>query len=218
MGFKPGIVTNAYWATSEADAELCLEPLVEAGLSSLVLSDDGLHYGDEEKPPPANARAVAKRLGVPFSVISTEKPSVGTDDEGHAIIKGGVLFKGRAVEKLADGLPRRPYAEFTECPVENLREPGRVHVDVYGHVHICQGISMGNLWETPLSDLVAAYDPDAHPICGPMLRGGPARLAQEHGVEHDDEYISACHFCYAVRLALLDRFPRCLAPPQVYGR
>ncbi|MBC7264577.1 MAG: hypothetical protein H5T64_09540 [Chloroflexi bacterium] len=68
-----------------------------------------------------------------------------------------------------------------------------------------------------MSRLVAAYDPDAHPICGPLLRGGPARLISEYDVEHTAEYVDACHCCYVTRLALLDRFPEYLAPRQVYG-
>ncbi len=30
-------------------------------------------------------------------------------------------------------------------------------------------------------------------------------------------YADACHFCYSMRLALLERFPRCLAPRLIYG-
>ena len=76
---------------------------------------------------------------------------------------------------------------------------------------------MGNMWEAPLSSLVKSYDPESHPICGPLLRGGPALLAEEYGVKHDDGYIDECHFCYMLRRALVDRFPEYLAPRQVYG-
>jgi len=76
---------------------------------------------------------------------------------------------------------------------------------------------MGDMWETPLSGIAATYDPDAPPICGPLLDGGPARLAEAYGLEHDEEYVSACHFRYLMRRALMDRFPEYLGPPQVYG-
>ncbi|MCK4266476.1 MAG: hypothetical protein KAX31_04285, partial [Thermoplasmata archaeon] len=104
-----------------------------------------------------------------------------------------------------------------ECPYEDLKEPRRVHIDPYGYVHVCQGLIMGNMWDTPLSKLVQNYDAHSHPICGPLVRGGPALLAREYNVEHDDKYADACHFCYSVRLSLLDRFPGYLAPRQVYG-
>jgi hypothetical protein len=76
---------------------------------------------------------------------------------------------------------------------------------------------MGNLWETPLKEMVAAYVPQTHPIIGPLLRGGPAQLIREYDVAHEDSYVDACHACYSARRALSDRFPAYLAPRQVYG-
>jgi hypothetical protein len=127
------------------------------------------------------------------------------------------MFRGRAVENLIEGLPRRPWEEFIECPYEDLKNPERVHLDAYGNIHICQGLSVGNMWDAPLSKIVKQYNADSHPICRPLINGGPALLAKEHNVKHEDEYVDACHMCYLVRLALLDRFPQYLAPRLVYG-
>jgi MoaA/NifB/PqqE/SkfB family radical SAM enzyme len=55
-GFKIGIVSNAYIAVSEEDAELCLKPLKEAGLSHLSLSNDAFHYGSDSDNPLARKR------------------------------------------------------------------------------------------------------------------------------------------------------------------
>ena len=95
-GFKTGVVTNAYWATSEEDAELWLRPLCKLGISDLSISDDAFH------------------------------------------------------------------------------------IDLSGYVHLCQGLVMGNMLEIPLSKLVKNYDADSHPICGPLLKGGPALLAKKY--------------------------------------
>ena len=127
------------------------------------------------------------------------------------------MFRGRAVAKLIEGLPRRPWREFAECPYEDLRDPGRVHLDCYGNVHLCQGISLGNMWEMPLSELVQSYTAGKHPICGPLVEGGPAALAETYQMNREESYVDACHFCYDLRLSLLDRFPKYLAPRQVYG-
>lgn len=220
-GFQAGIVTNSYWATSEEDAELWLKPLVELGISDLSVSDDEYHYGKDDVSPAQHALAAAKKLGLPVGSISIEKPRVEDTSEakekGAPVIEGGAMLKGRAVEKLIEGLPRRPWDEFTECPFEDLESPGRVHVDPFGHVHLCQGLSMGNMWETPLAELVKSYDAARHPICAPLVRGGPAELARHYGLEHEDGYVDACHFCYLMRRALVDRFPEFLAPRQVYG-
>ena len=71
------------------------------------------------------------------------------------------------------------------CPHEDLREPGRVHLDPLGNVHICQGVVIGNLFETPLKEICENYDADAHPICGPLLAGGPAALVTEYNLPHE---------------------------------
>jgi hypothetical protein len=133
------------------------------------------------------------------------------------VVGGGVMFRGRAVETLAPGLPRRPWAEMVTCPHEDLANPSRVHVDAYGNVHLCQGLNMGNLWQTPLPELVRGYDPLAHPIAGPLLRGGPAQLVREHGIAPEESYVDECHLCYLTRRALLGKHPEFLAPRQVYG-
>jgi organic radical activating enzyme len=222
QGFQTGIVTNAYWATTEKDAELWLTPLVDLEIADLSVSDDAFHHGDEQENPAKRALRAAETLGITADSIRIDQPAVETGPEtaqakGQPVIGGGAMFRGRAVEKLTEGLPRRPWEELTECPYEALQDPGRVHLDPYGHVHLCQGLSMGNMWETSLATLVQGYKPGAHPICGPLLEGGPAELARRYQVEHEETYVDECHFCYATRLALLDRFPRYLAPRQVYG-
>lgn len=222
MGFKVGVVTNAYGAVSEEDAEVWLRPLAELGGTYLSVSDDSFHFGEEESSPAKRALAVARKLGIPTSPICIQKPFVEAapgegQRKGAPVIGGGALFKGRAVEKLTAGLPRRPWRELTQCPYENLQSPSRVHVDSYGHVHVCQGLSIGNMWQRPLSVLALEYRADSHPICGPLVKGGPALLAQRYDVEHEEEYVDECHFCFLVRRALVERFPEYLAPRQVYG-
>ncbi|MBN1889883.1 MAG: radical SAM protein [Thermoflexales bacterium] len=222
-GFQVGVVTNSYFATSEEDAELWLGPLAKLGIADLSLSDDAFHAADLQDNPAKRALRAAQRLDLPVGSICIEEPTVETVAEpaqgkGEPVVGGGVMFRGRAVEKLInEELPRRPWETFTECPHEELVHPARVHLDPYGHVHLCQGVSLGNAWETPLSQLVKDYDAAAHPICGPLIRGGPALLAKTYDVEHEAGYVDACHLCYLVRRSLLERFPQFLAPRQVYG-
>lgn len=222
MGFKTGLVTDAYWAISEEDAQLWLKPLRDLGIFDMSVSDDAFHYEDEGVSPARHALNAAMKLGIPCSSISIDRPSMEESIDknqtpGKPVIGGGAMFRGRAVEKLIEGLPRRPWQEFTECPYEDLRSPERVHLDSYGNVHLCQGLSMGNMWHVPLSKMVRDYDADLHPICRPLVKGGPALLVQEYDLAHEQEYVDACHICYLARRALLDRFPKYLAPGQVYG-
>ncbi len=222
LGFRVGIVTNAYFATSVDDIKLWLKPLYELGIADFRISNDPYHYENEKDNPAIRAQKAALELNLPAAEIHIEKPSVTIDTgeeqhKGEPVIGGGTMFRGRAVEKLAVGLPQKSWEEFTVCPYEDLEFPARVHLDSYGNVHLCQGLSMGNVWKTPLSKLVKNYDAGSHPICSPLVKGGPALLAKEYQVKHDDKYVDACHFCYLVRLALLYRFPQYLTPRQVYG-
>ena len=221
LGFGTGIVTNSYWATSVEDAVEWLRPIAEVGIADLSLSSDLFHGEAMMTRAARNAIEAAARLGLPDSVLSVEVPEgcaiYPQREKGEPITGGAVRFRGRAVAKLAEGVPRQPWTEFTECPDEDFVDPGRVHVDAFGHVHICQGLLMGNLWQQPLQELVATYDPEAHPIIGPLLEGGPAALVRRNDLPHEDAYIDACHLCYTARDQLRGRFPEFLAPATVYG-
>ena len=219
---KTGIVTNAYWAISDEDAELWLNPLRDLKISDLSLSDDLYHFEEDKDNYARIALKVAKRMGLMVNTICIDKPKIeiitnNKKRKGLPVIGGGAMFRGRAVEKLTEGLPGRFWEEFNECPYEDLKNPKRVHLDPYGNVFLCQGLSIGNMWETPLSSLVKNYKFDSHPICGPLVKGGPALLAKEYKVKTEDKYVDPCHLCYCVRLSLLDRFPQYLAPRQIYG-
>ncbi len=217
MGFKVGIVTNGYWATDPKDSELWLKPLARLGIFDLTVSDDELHYGKDLLRPSKCAVEVATKLGLPVHTICKTKPEIRTAQGGGVEISGGTKLKGRAVEKFASELPVRNWKDFVKCPYEELADPKRVHIDCYGNVQVCQGISIGNCWETPLSELFRKYNPGKHPICGPLIKGGPAFLVREHALSVDEKYVDECHLCYVARLALLKKFPEHLSPKQVYG-
>jgi hypothetical protein len=219
LGFKAGIVSNGYWAIGQEDALVALQPL--AGLvEDLSVSSDLFHWGEDMQRIHSNLVWAAERAHLPLGTISIEQPEEVCAEKAVGQIPAGgsgVMYRGRAVEKLAPRVPHHPWDSFVECPHEELRNPGRVHIDPFGNLHICQGLLLGNLLHTPLSEICAAYDPDAHPIIGTLLRGGPAELARQSGLPHAEAYADACHLCYATRLALRGSYPVLLAPDQVYG-
>ncbi len=207
-GLRFGVVTNAYWATTDEDAALWLQPLAEAGISDLSLSEDRFHGG----PPSAevaHATVAAAQLGLPQGVLRV--------DLGPDCSAGGVRLRGRAAYRLAGQVRGRPWETFASCPYEDLADPGRVHVDAEGYVHLCQGLAVGRAGERPLDELVRAYRPQAHPVVGPLLAGGPAALVREYGLAHGPAYGDACHLCYHAREQLRARFPELLGPGQMYG-
>jgi hypothetical protein len=221
LGFKTGIVSNCYWATSVEDAVQWLRPVTEIGIADLSLSSDLFHGEAMMTQAARDAVEAAKRLGLPEGIITIEAPEGCTAyseaAKGEPITGGQVRFRGRAVAKLTEGVPRRPWTEFTECPDEDFTDPGRIHVDAYGYVHVCQGVVMANLWQQPLKEIVASYAPRAHPIIGPLMEGGPVALVERYDLPHEETYVDACHLCYLARDALRARFPEFLAPDVVYG-
>lgn len=217
-GFKVGIVSNGYWATDEADAYEWLSPF--AGLvQDLSISNDRYHGNKNLDKLVKNAHAAAQMLGIPADSITVAQPeSVNTAASQGQLPWGesGVMYRGRAAEKLVERADLHSWTQFDHCPHENLREPGRVHIDPFGNLHICQGIVLGNVFETPLQEICASYDPETHDIAGPLLYGGPAALAQRYAVAHEERYADACHLCFSTRHALRERFPAILAPDQMY--
>jgi hypothetical protein len=218
-GFQVGIVSNGYWATAEEDAVEWLRPF--AGLiQDLSISSDLYHWSEKISPQARNATAAAKELGIPLGVISIAEPEATDAASAVGQLPAGesaVLYRGRAAEKLVAQAARYPWEQFTACPYEDLREPGRLHVDPFGHLHICQGISVGNLFAKSLRGICATYDPDSHPITGPLLAGGPVELLRRYELPHEERYADACHVCYKARRTLRRRFPDILGPNQMYG-
>lgn len=209
MGFSVGIVTNAYWANSVADAIENLQPFA-GRIEDLTVSSDLYHCNECLGDDPQNAIVAAKWLNIPTGMISIAQPEKFEHDQG------GIMYRGRA-SQMVKRAALHPWESFNECSNEDLREPGRVHVDPLGNIHICQGLVIGNVFEKPLKNICDDYDPDTHPICGPLLEGGPSALITEYHLRHDSSYADACHLCYEARTSLRARFPALLAPDQMYG-
>ncbi|MEM3551981.1 MAG: radical SAM protein [Candidatus Bathyarchaeia archaeon] len=221
FGLRVEVLTNCYWATCLDDASYWLLQIAEAGDVELVLSSD-LYHGEEWITDNVrNAVESAKTLSLKVGIIAvkcphSEKPcpkEVG----GVKVDLGELMYRGRACEKLSDKAEKKPWLEFTKCPYENFPKQERVHIDPFGYVHVCQGISIGNTWQKHLSKIVDGYDPYANPILEPIISGGPAALIEKYNLPHKETYADACHLCYEARQKLRNKFPNILAPKQMYG-
>ena len=220
LGFKVGIVSNAYWATDMEDALACLVPFA-GKVQDLSISSDAYHWNDTDDRQSRIAAEAARELGIPLDVIRIAPPEATHVACSHGQIAAGesaVVFRGRAAQRLTARADRHPWEQFAECPFEDLREPGRVHLDALGYVHICQGITLGNLLQHPLREMFASYDSASHPVTGPLLEGGPAELVRRYELPCQGDYCDACHLCDTARRALRTRFPEVLAPDQMYGK
>ncbi len=219
LGFEVGIVSNGYWANTEEDALVNLRPF--AGLvQDLSISSDLFHWSEAASQQSRNAALAAAALGIPLGILAIAQPDSCDSPASLGQLESGesrVMYRGRAAVKLAGRVEKHPWQQFTACPHEDLRDPGRVHLDPLGNLHLCQGLVLGNCFQTSLAEICSRYDPAAHPIAGPLLKGGPAELVSQYDLPHEENYADACHLCYAARLALRSRFPQFLGPGQMYG-
>jgi hypothetical protein len=221
LGLSSGIVTCGYYATDSQDGAMWLEPLKEAGLTSIDISLDELHGTGAAYTNARNLIEAAEGLGLAVGIISIADPRKSPEELEACTCRGEVpspsYIRGRAAHELVEGLDLRPIDGFVECSLEDLETPKRVHVDPYGNVHICQGILAGNVWETSLAQVVQGYQPHDHPVIGPLIKGGPAMLARETLTMTDLYFATECHACYEVRRRIRPEHPGALGPAEVYG-
>ncbi len=215
------VVTNGYWITSLRDTVPYLKAFRRSGLDLLQISCDTLHGNLRLEPLQDDIVHAAKKAGIACEFIGVSVPD--PDEEptearrGAPITDGDVVFRGRAAHGLEQEQATWLWSSFDECPHEDLADPYRIHIDMYGQVQVCQGISIGNMERDSLTDILSAYDPIRHAITGPLIQGGPAELVRRYQVPHAQGAVDACHLCYAARRRLRERFPDELAPAWAYG-
>lgn len=218
QGFEVGIVSNAYWATDSKDARRWLEPLAEMGVADLSVSMDEHHGSGEEAKNARMAITAAKHLHMPGNLMKVKDIEFYTCQSTASADAGDLMFRGRAAVELAPKVSKRPASSFDSCS-EEPPTIGRVHVDSFGNVQFCQGITIGNLWRKPLKKIMEDLDPDKHPVIGPLMSGGPSSLAKELGIRPRKGYADSCHMCYEIRCAARRHrmLPGVLRPDQAYG-
>jgi len=185
-------------------------------VNDLSISSDLYHYDAWLSQQAIFALQAAKRLGIPAGTISIAPPAGEAQEEAYENAST-LMYRGRAAQNLVAHAPMHPWDSFTHCPYEDLRQPGRVHVDAFGNLHICQGISIGNLFQEALWDICQRFDAEKDPILGPLLANGPVGLVEKYNLPHQPTYADACHLCDHARHQLRDRFPQILTPNQMYA-
>ena len=220
-GLQTAVVTNGYFVTSSRDFVSYLRALRDLKLDVLQVSLDELHGNRRLERMQNRLVEAANRAGILCQFIGLSVPE--PDEEpiearrGATIVDGQVIFRGRAAHGLERNQAKWLWSSFDECPHERLEDPYRIHVDMYGEVQVCQGISIGNMEQQRLATIIDQYVPMEHPITGPLLEGGPAALVTRYDVAHAHGYADACHLCYSTRRRLMDRFPHQLVPRFLYG-
>jgi hypothetical protein len=221
LGFSSGVVSNGYWATSEDDAQLWLEPLAGAGLTAIDVSHDHFHDRSEIFQTCEYIEKTARDLGLTTGTITINHSGESRDPTlwrpGLPLTGGDVMFRGRAAELLVEDLPKQPWDSFPTCPYEDLADPKRLHLDPLGNLHLCQGLVIGNLFRQPLTQILDEYDVHRSPPVEALVTGGPSLLIERYLPDRQSCYVDACHACYTARTRMRAVFPEILMPDQMYG-
>jgi hypothetical protein len=203
--FRTSVVTNGYWANSVEQARMWLGRLTDAGLERVYFMVDSRQSGacDMETHP---GLVAAQQMDLLTSVLEPV-PSAGVEQPAGAPAGWPPFFCRRAAAEAEPEAPQYAWATFTACPYQELASPSHLHVDPSGDLHVCRELVIGNVFEQSLVELVACYDPQNHPVIGPLLAGGPAALVSHYELEPDADYGDACELCRHGQEMLRSRIP-----------
>lgn len=237
------VFTNGYWATDPSTARQRLAGLQEVGLDYILFSVDAFHQPRIPLERIAVGIDAARELGYQTIEIDNrclEEPEADNpfnwrtrnlmarlaelcDLTDVSVTQGPSRMVGRAADQLSSYLVTQAMPP-SECPLPDylggdLRAPSGVEIHPGGWVNLCAGLALGNARQRRLDEILASYDPDAHPIIGVLVREGPSgllRLAQSHGHSPTGGYADGCHLCYEMRRFLRPYYPDHLAPTHPY--
>jgi hypothetical protein len=237
------VFTNGSWATDSDTALRLLAGLQEAGLDYMLFSVDAFHQA--RVPLERIAVGIEAARDLRYSTIEIDNrylgdPATGNNLNRHTrelmkrlaglcdlggvnVYSGPSHMVGRACDELSRYVPTHVAVPARCCLPDylggDLRAPTGVEIHPGGWVNLCGGLALGNANRTDLGEIVAAYDPTAHPIIEILLSDGPPglrELARRHGYVSSSGYVDACHLCYEARRFLQPWYPDHLAPSSVY--
>jgi len=244
LGLAVRIETNAFWASSEAEARQFLEPLYALG-ASVMFSLDAFH--ESHVPPERVERAlrVSAELGgqhyLEMAYLDVERRIHPTDQRTDALLaavedklerspccriyQGNVFYNGRAARSLASwvsegrGVPtdtceRVPWWMDGELDTLDL-----LILDADGYLSKGCGIAIGRIGPRSVEAILEDSDARAHPIFRTLLETGPLGLVREAeamGYTLKTDYADKCHLCQEARQVLRPKYPEILAPARHY--
>lgn len=216
--------TNASWCADERTAHEGFLRLREAGLPAVLIS---VSLMSNEFIPLARVQTAIRAATEVFDHrgVTIWTPEVFhrmqmclEPDRTHSIeesskrlgfdYRGGELWHwhsylipaGRAVEQLAEGLPRRAAESFEgDACRRTLENTIHFHIDPFGNLTTshCLGISVANV-----GNLHPTIDAARHPVYCQLAEGGPVWLWRglaDDFVPDPRGYVSKCHLCLELR-------------------
>lgn len=235
FGMTPvrSVQSNGSWCINDKLTRQRLIALHDAGLDGIYFSVDPFHY---EYVPLDN---VKRGITIAEEIFGREKVSIGSrsyfdaeeipsvEEHLESIEGPPAIMTGRAAWALPDYVQKTPLEQIlkTNCRGgSNDIDPSsvlQINVDAYGCVSswICSGILLGNAHETPLSQIISRPITEQPQLVQDLVEYGPAcmlDMAEKHGYQPDDGYVTKCHLCWDIRTAIHKHYPKLFAPAELY--
>lgn len=234
------VITNGYWAKTEAIATKKLCELKEAGLTHIVFSVDSFHQ--EYIPLGTVKTGLETATHVRFEHVVVDSYFIGDPNADNlyniatrqAIENLGTIagveinryrtgFEGRAAEQLTKYIEPKAGIPSGKCQLPSwiggdLKNPEGFEIDYEGNVTLCPGICIGSTKTQSLAQILQNYDYSEHPILAPLAQEGPITLfktARARGFQQR-KFVDECHLCFESRKYLQPNYPRYLAPKDCY--
>lgn len=233
--------TNCFWSDDLESTREKIARLKEAGLTWFLISADAFH---QEDVPLENVR-IASQVRVESGLQGNDDLSVVAmihpeyehpfNTKTHEIVKkirswghGASLHNsmpyGRGHNLVPENVctmekcPRKCW-EFRTWSFIEPEGPRTVIIGPDENVMVCYGVSLGNLKDKSLYELLLEYDNDPNPIMKTLLTEdaeGIAARAESHGWKRAEKYQNECHLCNMARDYLRKYEPEFLQPDECY--
>jgi MoaA/NifB/PqqE/SkfB family radical SAM enzyme len=236
-----GVLTNGYWAKRRKYAFKRLQKLREAGITAMIVSTDGFHAEGVTPELAIRAGQMALDAGIedvgysvtflpprgssnPYNELSEEIWDRLEHLNGSFLREDSVTTTGRAAESLLEHYRlKRPRRKSVCRPPDYIGgswdELHGLEIDPHGWIMICPGLSLGNVGDRPLSELLQWYAEDGNVLWQSLRENGAfglLDLALDRGYRPRSRYADICHMCYHVRKYLQPYFQANLAPIDCY--
>ena len=233
--------TNCYWADDLAKAREMIGRLKEAGLTWFLISADAFHQDRVPLEYVRIASLVRVELGLQgnddLSVVAMVSPDYAHPFNektlkiaetirswGHGASLHTSMPYGRGHELIPKDVchmaePTRRCWEFQTWGFVHPGGPRTVIIGPDENVMVCYGVSLGNLRERSLLELLMGFDENPNPIVRALLEEGVpglVQMAEAHGWQRTEAYLNECHLCYHARDHLRRFEPTFLQPDECY--
>lgn len=235
------VITNGFWADSYDITKDKLQVLKNAGLTAITFSVDAFHQEYVSFKKAMTGIKCAVELG--FNTVAVDSYFLYSEEKnneynvkttgfinslknlsGVRLNKFIASFEGRAAAMLVKQENTKKEIPNGRCHLpfwlgKSLLNPEIIEIDHEGNVTLCPGISIGNVANQPLTDIIEKYDPRKHPIINIIFEKGPIglfELAKSNGYQGKKEFINECHLCYEMRKYLCPQYPQYLSPHTCY--